>query len=116
MLCNRDTLVGALLNLIENALQASSGSAKLKVHLSRREDSLRICVSDAGSGIDAALLARLGEPFLTTKPTGTGLGVAVVQAVVRAHRGTLSLRSKLGRGTCVSVMLPLIDGRLEASQ
>ncbi|MNE18308.1 Sporulation kinase A [compost metagenome] len=112
LLCNRDTLVGALLNLIENALQASEGPARLKVHLFRRERSLRLCVSDAGSGIDAELLGRLGEPFLTTKATGTGLGLAVVKAVVRAHQGTLRLRSKFGRGTCVRVELPLIDGQL----
>ncbi|MNN16797.1 Sporulation kinase A [compost metagenome] len=112
LLCNRDTLVGALLNLIENALQASDGPARLKVHLFRCERSLQLCVSDAGSGIDAELLGRLGEPFLTTKATGTGLGLAVVKAVVRAHQGTLRLRSKVGRGTCVRVELPLIDGQL----
>lgn len=106
LLCNRDTLVGALLNLIENALQASDGPARLKVHLYRRERSLHLCVSDAGSGIDAGLLGRLGEPFLTTKATGTGLGLAVVKAVVRAHQGTINLRSKVGRGTCVRVELP----------
>ena len=112
LLCNRDTLVGALLNLIENALQASDGPARLKVHLFRRERSLHLCVSDAGCGIDADLLGRLGEPFLTTKATGTGLGLAVVKAVVRAHQGVISLRSKVGRGTFVRVELPLIDGQL----
>jgi two-component system sensor histidine kinase FlrB len=112
LLCNRDTLVGALLNLIENALQASDGPARLKVHLFRRERTLHLCVSDAGSGIAAELLARLGEPFLTTKATGTGLGLAVVKAVARAHQGAISLRSKVGRGTCVRVELPLIDGQL----
>ncbi|MHC6226643.1 sensor histidine kinase [Pseudomonas sp. X10] len=108
LLCNRDTLVGALLNLIENALQASAEPARLKVHLYRRGQDLHLCVSDAGSGIDAALLARLGEPFLTTKATGTGLGLAVVKAVVQAHQGSLQLRSRVGRGTCVRVTLPLI--------
>ncbi len=110
LLCNRDTLVGALLNLLENALQASSGSARLKIHLYRRDTSLRLCISDAGSGIDAGLLRRLGEPFLTTKATGTGLGLAVVKAVTRAHQGELHLRSRPGRGTCAIVSLPLIDG------
>ncbi len=109
LLCNRDTLVGALLNLIENALQASSEPVRLKVHLYRRGQLLRLCVSDAGAGIDSALLARLGEPFLTTKATGTGLGLAVVKAVARAHQGTLQLRSRPGRGTCALVTLPLID-------
>ncbi|MFJ4430050.1 sensor histidine kinase [Pseudomonas sp. NPDC089395] len=111
LLCNRDTLVGALLNLIENALQASESPARLKVHLFRRQYSLHLCISDAGTGIQPELLGRLGEPFLTTKATGTGLGLAVVKAVVRAHQGSFQLRSKVGRGTCVSVVLPLIDGQ-----
>ncbi|MFJ4396571.1 sensor histidine kinase [Pseudomonas sp. NPDC089396] len=111
LLCNRDTLVGALLNLIENALQASESPARLKVHLFRRQHSLHLCISDAGTGIQPELLGRLGEPFLTTKATGTGLGLAVVKAVVRAHQGSFQLRSKVGRGTCVSVVLPLIDGQ-----
>nr|WP_178116201.1 ATP-binding protein [Pseudomonas sp. LD120] len=109
LLCNRDTLVGALLNLIENAVQASSGAARLKIHLYTRGDTLRLCVSDSGGGIDAALLERLGEPFFTTKANGTGLGLAVVKAVARAHQGELSLRSRPGRGTCALVSLPLFS-------
>ncbi|MNH17307.1 Sensor protein ZraS [compost metagenome] len=100
-----------MLNLIENALQASGEPARLKVHLYRRGALLRLCVSDAGAGIDSTLLARLGEPFLTTKATGTGLGLAVVKAVARAHQGTLEIRSRPGRGTCAVVTLPLIDAR-----
>ena len=73
-----------MLNLIENALQASE-ARQLKVHLCRRQRTLHLCVSDAGSGIDASLLARLGEPFLTTKATGTGLGLAVVRRCGRTR-------------------------------
>ncbi|MBS7558559.1 MULTISPECIES: sensor histidine kinase [Pseudomonas] len=109
LLCNRDTLVGALLNLIENAVQASAGAARLKVHLYSRGDTLRLCISDSGSGIDAAVLERLGEPFFTTKANGTGLGLTVVKAVARAHQGELSLRSRPGRGTCALVTLPLFS-------
>ena len=72
------------------------------------DNSLRLSVSDNGPGIEPATLARLGEPFFTTKTTGTGLGLAVVQAVVRAHRGELRLRSRVGRGTCATLVLPLI--------
>jgi two-component system sensor histidine kinase FlrB len=109
LLCNRDTLVGAILNLIENAIQASAGDVRLKVHLYRRDNSLRVAISDSGSGIDSQVLARLGEPFFTTKATGTGLGLAVVKAVARAHQGQLQLRSRLGRGTCALVSLPLFS-------
>ncbi|SCW96275.1 MULTISPECIES: PAS domain-containing sensor histidine kinase [unclassified Pseudomonas] len=109
VLCNRDTLVGAVLNLIENAIQASGGDVRLKVHLYTRDHTLRLCVSDNGSGIEPVVLARLGEPFFTTKTTGTGLGLTVVKAVARAHQGELQLRSRLGRGTCATVCLPLFS-------
>ncbi|MGN8274076.1 sensor histidine kinase [Pseudomonas sp. SMN5] len=109
VLCNRDTLVGAVLNLIENAIQASGDDVRLKVHLYTRDNVLRLCVSDSGSGIEPAVLARLGEPFFTTKTTGTGLGLTVVKAVARAHQGALQLRSRLGRGTCATVCLPLFS-------
>ncbi|MDR9750341.1 ATP-binding protein [Pseudomonas sp. SZMC_28357] len=111
LLCNRDTLVGAVLNLIENAVQASAGNVRLKVHVYTRGNVLRVCVSDTGSGIDKAVLARLGEPFFTTKTTGTGLGLTVVKAVARAHQGELQLHSRPGRGTCALLTLPLFSAQ-----
>ena len=108
LLCNRDTLVGTALNLLDNAIQAAGREARLKVHLYRRGNALHLCVSDNGPGIDGATLARLGEPFFTTKATGTGLGLAVVKAVARAHQGELRLQSRPGRGTCALLILPLI--------
>jgi two-component system sensor histidine kinase FlrB len=100
-----------MLNLIENALQASGPGARIKVHAYSRGDTLRLCISDNGSGIDAAALKRMGEPFFTTKTTGTGLGLAVVTAVTRAHQGQVQFASRLGRGTCALVSLPLIPAR-----
>ncbi|WP_260407352.1 sensor histidine kinase [Pseudomonas cichorii] len=108
LLCNRDTLVGALLNLVENAVQASVGKTRLKIHAYSRGNTLRLCFSDNGSGMDKAALARIGEPFFTTKTTGTGLGLAVVTAVTRAHQGGVQYRSTVNRGTCAIVTLPLI--------
>ncbi|GFM76233.1 sensor histidine kinase [Pseudomonas cichorii] len=108
LLCNRDTLVGALLNLVENAVQASVGKTRLKIHAYSRGNALRLCFSDNGSGMDKAALARIGEPFFTTKTTGTGLGLAVVTAVTRAHQGGVQYRSTVNRGTCAIVTLPLI--------
>lgn len=114
ILCNRDTLVGALLNLVENAQQASEGDLRLKVHLYRRAGTLRLCISDNGSGIEADTLARLGEPFFTTRATGTGLGLAVAKAVAKAHQGELQLHSRAGRGTCAVLTLPLIPAAQRA--
>ena len=115
LLCNRDTLVGALLNLIENALQAATGDTRLKIHLFSRGAALRLSISDNGAGIDAATLARVAEPFFTTRATGTGLGLAVVNSVARAHSGALALRSRPGRGTCATLQLPLLPESSRAS-
>lgn len=116
LLCNRDTLVGAMLNLIENAIQAGGPQVRLKVHLYERDNTLRVTVSDNGPGIAPQTLARLGEPFFTTKTTGTGLGLAVVKAVARAHQGELQLRSRSGRGTCAMLVMPLIPGAFPAEE
>nr|WP_269466468.1 ATP-binding protein [Pseudomonas rhizoryzae] len=109
--CNRDMLVGAALNLIHNALQAMAGSGRpgqLKVHLYRRAAELRLAISDTGPGIPPAVQQRLGEPFLSTKTTGTGLGLPVALAMAKAHGGQLTVRSRLGRGTLVTFILPLL--------
>lgn len=116
LLCNRDTLVGTVLNLIDNAIQAAGRDARLKIHLYRRDSQLRLCVSDNGPGMSQETLARLGEPFFTTKTTGTGLGLAVVKAVARAHQGQLLLQSRAGRGTCAIVSLPLLDAATHSNQ
>ncbi|MEH6797853.1 MAG: ATP-binding protein [Halopseudomonas sabulinigri] len=105
--CNRDTLTGAVTNLIDNALQAGTPNSSLKVSLRLIEDQLSISVVDTGSGMSPALLTRIGEPFHTTRAQGTGLGVAVVKSVVQAHGGQFALRSKAGWGTCAEILLPV---------
>lgn len=108
VLCNQDTLIGALTNLIENAVQAGGAQVRLKVHLFQRAQLLHVAISDDGPGIAPDILARLGEPFVTTKTTGTGLGLPVVKAVMAAHRGAFKVRSRQGFGTCVTVILPML--------
>ncbi|TWI47041.1 PAS/PAC sensor signal transduction histidine kinase [Pseudomonas duriflava] len=115
LLCNRDTLVGAIFNLIENAVQAAGKEARFKVHAYTRGERLHLSVSDSGPGMDEETLARLGEPFFTTKPTGTGLGIAIARIVARAHQGDLLIRSRRGRGTCATVTLPLVQWDEEGS-
>ncbi|QJD58839.1 PAS domain-containing protein [Pseudomonas sp. gcc21] len=104
--CNRETLVGAVNNLIENAIQAGSPAARLKVCARLIEDQLSLSVVDVGAGMTTAQLARIGEPFHTTREQGTGLGVSVVKSVARAHGGAFYMRSKAGWGTCAEILLP----------
>jgi len=107
--CNREALIGALLNLANNAIQAVSSGAQLRLKMEVNERQLYISVCDNGPGIEASQLARVQEVFFTTKSHGTGLGLAVVQSVARAHGGEFSLDSSPGNGVCALVCLPLVQ-------
>jgi two-component system sensor histidine kinase FlrB len=111
--CNRDALIGALLNLVNNAIQAVEHHAQLSVSFklkkSEKTAQLIIRISDKGPGMSAEILAKAGDLFVTTKAQGTGLGLSVVQAVVRAHSGEFLLESEAGQGTSASLLLPLVN-------
>ncbi len=111
--CNREALIGALLNLVNNAIQAAGEGARLKVSFIRTalngESAIAIAIADNGPGMAPEQLNSAKEIFYTTKPQGTGLGLAVVQSVARAHGGVFRLQSQLGRGTCGILTLPLVE-------
>jgi signal transduction histidine kinase len=71
----------------------------------RRHVELTVC--DSGAGIPAHLLERIFEPFFTTRSAGTGLGLSIVKRIVESHTGTLEVASVVGRGTTVTLRLPL---------
>ena len=104
---NRDALAGAVLNLVDNALQACGSGCRIRLGFARHGTRLRVSVDDDGPGMEASVLSQLGEDFFTTRAQGTGLGIALVRSVARAHGGSLELRSEPGRGTCASLWLPL---------
>ncbi len=105
--CNTDALVGAVLNLVNNAIQAVGKEARIKINLAETTDGhISISVADQGPGINNRVKANVTEPFFTTKSHGTGLGLAVVQAIVRAHQGEFSITSDNGKGTQVTLKLP----------
>lgn len=108
LLGNEDALRGALMNLLNNAVEAGAGQIELTV---RQNDEVCVCISieDDGPGIDEQQQTRLFEPFYTTKSHGTGLGLAVVDSVVKAHGGSIACRSALGQGTTFTLTLPCID-------
>jgi signal transduction histidine kinase len=97
----------ALLNLALNAVQAMPGGGVLTVDTRRLGDVVQVTVRDTGVGMDAATLRRASEPFFSTRPRGTGLGLAVVQEVAEAHRARLRITSRPGRGTSVRLTFPL---------
>lgn len=98
----------AVLDLLDNAKEASE-SAPILIHVSIQKgpEGIEITIADRGRGLDAGILARLGEPFVSTKSTGTGLGVYNATALLEALGGRLGLKPRQGGGTQVSMVLPL---------
>ena len=95
-------------NLIDNAIDAMSGTGELRVRTYREDSSVAVEIGDNGPGISAEILPHIFEPFFTTKGVGegTGLGLDTAQRIVRKHRGSIQVRSKPG-DTCFQVLLPL---------
>jgi PAS domain S-box-containing protein len=101
-----NTLRRALLNLLQNALEAMPQGGSLTLAGQGTPTHVQLQVRDTGSGIPAAQLARIFEPLYTTKPGGTGLGLYIVQEIVAAHGGQVTVESREGQGTTVTVTLP----------
>jgi len=106
--CNLESLLGVLLNLVNNSLQACGKGAELKLHITQVENLVRIDLIDQGPGMSAEDLARAKEPFFTTKTHGTGLGLAVAQVVARGHQGEFHIQSTVEQGTTATLLLPSI--------
>ena len=104
----RKSLVSALTSLLENALQAVEGIDAARIDLSATcaEGALLFVVQDNGRGMDSTTVSRLFEPFFTTRGEGTGLGLAIARGVVRAHGGSIDVRSSPGSGAEFIVSLP----------
>ena len=96
---NRKELAGALENLLENALQAVATGGKVWLKLRETADYVDFMVRDNGAGMEPAVVARLFEPFFTTRDSGTGLGLAIARGVARAHGGGIEVHSTPGSGT-----------------
>ena len=100
----------ALLNLIQNALDAMKGGGTLGVTVRRDRTSAIVEVHDSGHGMSPEVRERAFEPFFSTKgPNGSGLGLAEVYGVVKRHNGRVEIESEVGRGTTVRLVFPVAD-------
>jgi len=106
---NAEHLKQLFLNLFLNARDAMPGGGTLSVELEADGNCLRIRCSDTGHGIPEDLLPRVFEPFVTTKPQGSGLGLSLVREIVEEHNGTVTIASQPGSGTTVTICLPLLQ-------
>lgn len=101
-----------LLNLISNARDATGPGGSLAIRARAEAGRLALEVEDTGSGISPEDLARLQEPFFTTKANGHGLGLAICRSIAAQLRGQLDIRSVVGRGTKVKVSFPVSGGEV----
>ena len=100
-----------LVNLVKNAMHAMTRGGTLTLQTGEGADGVWVSVTDTGGGIPPEQINRIFEPFFTTKKKGTGLGLMIVQRIVRAHGGRIELESHVGRGTTFRIWLPLHERR-----
>ncbi len=113
---NAAALLSALQNLVDNAIQAIGKGGELRLETDKINDRMvRISLIDNGPGIPDQVRERLFEPFVTSRANGTGLGLAVVQAVIRSHQGSIQLRETSSAGTRFEITLPLIGQKQEGA-
>lgn len=99
-------LGGVFVNIILNAIQAMGEKGKLQVGVTKEGNYVNITFHDTGKGMKEEDKTRLFEPFFSTKPRGTGLGLATAKIIVEAHGGSISVKSDYGEGAAVTVSLP----------
>ncbi|HRE88811.1 MAG TPA: ATP-binding protein [Myxococcota bacterium] len=104
---DRDLLASAFENIVTNAMQAMGDQGTLTVTTREQAGSVQVSVSDTGPGIEPRYLERVADDFFTTRAEGSGLGLAFVRRIARAHGGQLTLASEPGRGTTVTIALPM---------
>jgi len=104
---SRKAVTGVLVNLLENAMQATESGGSVMLSAAAAGLAATIAVHDTGRGIDPGIQERLFEPFFTTRQEGTGLGLAIVRNVVEAHGGEVSVVSSPGAGSVFTVSLPV---------
>lgn len=109
---DRDQMKQVFYNAIKNSFEAMKRHGILRIRTDRNDSHVLISFTDTGGGISAENLSKVFDPYFTTKPTGSGLGLLIVRRIVREHGGELSLESSEGRGLTLTVRLPILDRRV----
>jgi len=103
---DEDRLTQVLLNLLLNGIQAMEDGGTLDIRAGATDRKIEIVVTDSGCGISEKDLTRVLDPYFTTKPDGTGLGMAMSAKIIEEHGGEIRLQSKVGEGTSVIIEIP----------
>lgn len=105
-LCNGNQIKQVFLNLVKNAIEAIDNGGKIKIEARLENSWIEVSIADNGNGISAKLRDLLGQPFITTKESGTGLGLVICNKLIAEHKGTIDFESIEGKGTTFTIKLP----------
>ena len=109
---DRDQMKQAFYNVIKNSLEAMNRHGTLRIRTDLDDTHVDGQFVDTGGGMSAENLSHVFEPYFTTKPSGTGLGLLIVRRIVREHGGELSIESSQGKGLTLTIRLPYVDKRI----
>ncbi|MGI9205217.1 MAG: sensor histidine kinase [Woeseiaceae bacterium] len=109
--CSPSQINQVFLNILTNAADAIDGLGDIVLQTREENGNVLISIGDTGAGIPADVLPRIRDPFFTTKEIGkgTGLGMSIVDQIVAAHKGKLHIESKQGKGTTITIEIPVVD-------
>ncbi|MFC2946899.1 ATP-binding protein [Virgibacillus sediminis] len=105
--CDRSQVKQVLLNLIKNAVEAMEEPGTIQVKAKKSEEDVCIQIIDEGAGIPEELIQKLGEPFFTTKKSGTGLGLMITKKILERHNGKLSIKRNREKGSTFGIYFPI---------
>lgn len=103
---DQNQLKQVFINLIKNAVESMPDGGKVDITAKAEGDGILVTIRDEGIGIPESVMKRIGEPFLTTKEKGTGLGLMVTFNILENHNGTIRVDSQPEKGTVFHIMFP----------
>lgn len=104
--CEENHLKQVFINILKNAIEAMPKGGEIEIEARKQSDWIVITIRDHGVGISEEMIPKLGDPFVTSKESGTGLGIMISQRIIQSHQGTMEIRSTVGQGTTVTISLP----------
>jgi PAS domain S-box-containing protein len=106
---DNDSMTQAVLNLLQNALDATSQHGSIALNVFRKEQSLIIEIQDTGKGISKEQLEKIFNLYFTTKANGNGMGLAITQQIISQHQGSIQVKSEVSKGSTFTISLPLVS-------
>lgn len=105
--CDRSQIKQVLINIVKNAIEAMETFGAIEIFVSKTDEEIEIAIIDDGPGIPKEIIHKLGEPFFTTKKSGTGLGLMITKQILEKHNGRLEIEQNMKAGSTFKIILPL---------